>query len=203
MQIHFDKLYNREREKEPCYVSIPFAKGTLTDSDSLSLSQDGNILPLQTKISCRDHNGNLYNATSDAICLSDYVFEVLGNPQSSPCRTCVASSNYRTNYHTNEAGEEVSLEIDADWLINEGNEHFAEVFYGTFFADITTQDAGITGTIYQAYQNFPKAVKASTQISGDQTVGKLSMYLIPAGASVCMQSGMARYLWRFSRALYR
>lgn len=76
------------------------------------------------------------NATSDAICLSDYVFEVLGNPQSSPCRTCVASSNYRTNYHANEAGEEVSLEIDADWLKN-GEMNILQKFFMAPFSQIS------------------------------------------------------------------
>ena len=45
--------------KNALHFSSTRAKGTLTDSDNLSLSQDGNILPLQTKITSRHHDGSI------------------------------------------------------------------------------------------------------------------------------------------------
>ena len=41
-----------------------------------------------------------------------------------------------------ENGESVSVVADADLLLREANEHFAEVFYGTFFGDVTDGEGG-------------------------------------------------------------
>lgn len=128
-------------------------------------------------------------------------------------RTCVASSNYKTNFNISETGETVQKHIDADWLINEANEHFAEVFYGTFFADHTaiystgktgsTSDTesgglkasinnpahkngyGLCATIFQAHQNYPKALESGRD--------GIRIMLVPETSDgVTMQSGMAR-----------
>ena len=100
-------------------------------------------------------------------------------------RSCAASSNYKTDYMICEDGGLVRKTIDADWLLREANEHFAEVFYGTFFADCTGTDAGICATVFQAHQNFPKAVEADKD--------GIRLMLVPEGAGeVLMQSGMAR-----------
>lgn len=100
-------------------------------------------------------------------------------------RTCVGRSNYKTNFLIGKNGKAVDLIVDADSLIQEANEHYAEVFYGTFFADRTEADGGVSATIYQAQQNFPKAVKA------DQT--GIFIMLVPEGVNhVEMESGMSR-----------
>lgn len=100
-------------------------------------------------------------------------------------RTCVGRSNYKTNFLIGKDGEPVDFTIDADYLIQEANEHFAEVFYGTFFADRTERDGGVSATIYQAQQNFPKAVKADKN--------GIYMMLVPENVNrVEMESGMSR-----------
>ncbi len=100
-------------------------------------------------------------------------------------RTCVASSNYTTDYAVSETGEPVSKSIDADWLVHEANEHFAEVFHGTFFADCTDDNGGLCATIFQAHQNYPKALEASRN--------GIRIMLVPeTSEGVVMQSGMAR-----------
>lgn len=100
-------------------------------------------------------------------------------------RTCVGSSNYKTNFTIGEDGAAVERIVDAKYLIGEANEHFAEVFYGTFFTDRTDKDGGVCATIYQAQQNYPKAVKADA--SG------IYVMLIPKNVDkVVMQSGMSR-----------
>ena len=99
-------------------------------------------------------------------------------------RTCVAESNYKTNFLVSEDGEAVEKSITAEFLLNQSNEHFAETFYGTFFADYTGVDGGICATIYQAHQNYPKAVLASRE--------GLMLKLLPEGcAPAVLQSGMA------------
>lgn len=326
--LHFDKLYNHDRLREPCFVSIPFAKGAFTDADNIHLLQNDSSLPIQTKItstyedgsirylfvrfmadlpanrktaislcfepspvkhvspllckptengyaistgkvsftveqnsshlfssldaygkhydkeqfagpyltngrqdtfwmsydnwriveagdicvilSCQgylnsdsenalpceirltayagkswiDTSVRLINATKKAIDISSYGF-CIKTKEENPARTCVASSNYRTDFVTNETGEAIEKTITAQTLVNQGNEHFGEVFYGTFFADYTSSEGGVCGTIYQAFQNYPKAVRASMQ--------GIELLLVPkSDTPVIMQSGMAR-----------
>ncbi len=100
-------------------------------------------------------------------------------------RTMTAVSNYRTNFAVSGKGERLSLSVCAEDLISEANEHFAEVLYGTFMADFCDENGGVCATVYQAQQNFPKAVSA------DQN--GLSVFLIPEGKEkVLFSSGMAR-----------
>ncbi|MBQ4282533.1 MAG: hypothetical protein IJB96_01230 [Lachnospira sp.] len=100
-------------------------------------------------------------------------------------RTLVGSSNYKTDFYVGKDGTEVNKYIDAEFLAKEANEHFAEVLYGTFMADRTDEDGGICITVYQAQQNFPKAVKADGE--------GMAIMLVPEGiGEVVMQPGMAR-----------
>lgn len=100
-------------------------------------------------------------------------------------RTCVGSSNYKTNFIIGQNGTSVNKIVDDKFLIGEANEMFAEVIYGTFFADRTDANGGVCATIYQAQQNYPKAVKADE--SG------IYLYLVPKDVNkVVMESGMSR-----------
>jgi hypothetical protein len=100
-------------------------------------------------------------------------------------RTCVGSSNYKTNFTIAENGIALDRVVDAKYLVGEANEHFTEVFYGTFFADRTDKNGGVCATIYQAQQNYPKAVKADE--SG------IYVMLVPKDVErVVMQPGMSR-----------
>ena len=96
----------------------------------------------------------------------------------------VGSSNYRTDFYIGKNGEEVNRHIDAHYLMKEANEHFAEVLYGTFFADRTDAKGGLCITVYQAQQNYPKAVKSDSE--------GIAVMLVPEGEDkVIMQPGMA------------
>lgn len=100
-------------------------------------------------------------------------------------RTCVGSSNYKTNFIIGQDGVSVNKIVDDNYLLNEANEHFAEVFYGTFFADRNDEKGGVCATIYQAQQNYPKAVKADN--SG------IYVMLVPKDVNqVVLRSGMSR-----------
>lgn len=141
----------------------------------------------------------IINTTSGQFTIASLVFDVKlqnnnGNGQEmtqvSEIRTCAASSNYKTDFLIGENGETVSKCVDAESLVYESNEHFAEVFYGTFFADCTDEESGVCATIFQAQQNYPKAVRASSE--------GVSVMLVPeaapesGGGSVVMESGMSR-----------
>ncbi len=100
-------------------------------------------------------------------------------------RTCAAHSNYKTKFSIARDGVAVERVVDAEYLVDESNEHFAEVLYGTFFADRTDEKGGVCATIYQAQQNYPKAVKAD----------KCGIYimLVPKDVDkVVMEPGMSR-----------
>ena len=100
-------------------------------------------------------------------------------------RTCVASSNYKTDYHVGRDGVTVNRVVDAQKLLTEANEHYAEVLYGTFFADCTDDKGGIAAVVYQAQQNYPKAVQADEN--------GVTVMLVPENVEkVVMQSGMSR-----------
>lgn len=100
-------------------------------------------------------------------------------------RTCAGSSNYKTDFFVGCDGAVVNRTVDSKWLIREANEHFAEVLYGTFFADCTDSEGGVCATIFQAQQNYPKAVQADG--SG------VSVMLVPEHVEkVVMQTGMSR-----------
>ncbi len=98
-------------------------------------------------------------------------------------RTTVARSNYKTKYQTSEEGEEKYEEITAELLMGEANEHNPEVFYGTFFADVSDYNRGVAATVYQAQQNFPKAVKSCKD--------GLTVYIIPEDKTVRFEHSMA------------
>lgn len=107
------------------------------------------------------------------------------NKSGSKIRSMVGKSNYKTNFTIGRDGLPVQYLVDADYLIGEANEHFAEVFYGTFFADCTDEHGGVCGTIFQAQQNFPKAVRADE--SG------IYLMLVPEGSEpIVMSGGMSR-----------
>lgn len=100
-------------------------------------------------------------------------------------RTCVATSNYRTRFEIAGGGQKLSKVINEQYVYAEGCEHFAEVYYGTFFADRTGEQGGVCAAVFQAYQNYPKALEADGE--------GLRVLLVPEGESeVVMEPGMAR-----------
>lgn len=125
----------------------------------------------------------LFDTTKNPITFDSITYQIKSKAEVD--RTCVATSNYRTKMQVLENGETVSKVVDAEDLLYEANEHIAEVFYGTMFVDTNSEAGGICATIYQAQQNYPKAVTASKE--------GISISLIPEGATkITMQSGMAR-----------
>lgn len=100
-------------------------------------------------------------------------------------RTCTGYSNYKTKFTIGKDGCPVLETVTAKRLLTETNEHMSEVLYGTFFADRTDAKGGICATIFQAQQNYPKAVSADKD--------GLAVMLVPKGDDrVVMQPGMSR-----------
>ncbi|MCD7905703.1 MAG: glycoside hydrolase family 127 protein [Clostridiales bacterium] len=72
-------------------------------------------------------------------------------PNTGEDRFTIGTSNCLTKYTE---GENISKKIDAEYLMYDANEHFAESFYGTFFGDCSEKGRGTAATVYQVYQNF-------------------------------------------------
>ena len=75
--------------------------------------------------------------------------------------SCVALGQgyYRTDIK--ESTDSVSMELDAETLLYQANEHFIDSFYGDFWTDWRDDAGGVTLSIHQAHQNFPKKLEAS------------------------------------------
>ncbi len=117
--------------------------------------------------------------------INKYDFSNEYNENIGNVRAIAANSNYRTFFLVGKDGEKVEKLIDAEFLTNESNEHMPEVFYGTFFGDVTDEKGGLCATVYQAQQNFPKAISASEN--------GIKISLVPeCDSKVVMQSGMSR-----------
>lgn len=86
------------------------------------------------------------------------------NERNSQINTALATSNYKSTITQGIDGEKLYHIIDAEKLIYEANEHIPETFYGTFWADWNVENkGGICATIFQAHQNFPKAMEVHNE----------------------------------------
>lgn len=148
------------------------------------------------------HNGTVENpnpagqdgSADDHDCAEALVFHVQGTggieqaAEQVPVanvRTCAGSSNYKTDFYLGRDGAAVNRVVDSGWLMYEANEHAPEVLYGTFFADCTDAGGGVCATVFQAQQNYPKAVQADRN--------GLSVMLVPENVEkIVMQTGMSR-----------
>lgn len=73
---------------------------------------------------------------------------------------CARSNTFVRYIEPGEDGR-ASFDIDANFLKYEGNEQNPEVIYGTFFAGWRDERRGLSVTVYQAQQNFPKSLESS------------------------------------------
>lgn len=169
LKIKSLQMYVKMADKEPDYTLVDMDDADKIDSTGCA---DMDILLCETDevlhtIGPRDLARIEELAPSDSI------------------RTAAGASNYRTDFLVGKNGHSVIKLATAKKLMKEANEHFAEVFYGAFFADRTDAVSGIAASIYQAQQNYPKAVKADE--------AGVYVFLVPEGEDrVVMQSGMSR-----------
>ena len=77
-------------------------------------------------------------------------------------RTGLAISNYESTIKSDDNGREQYRLIDHDYLINTGNEQSPETLYGTFWADWNSASGGVSTTLFQAQQNFPKSLRVNS-----------------------------------------
>ena len=171
-----------------CYAEKPWIeiRYRLINATKASMELTSLVFALLSKEGA-DYNGMLLRngEKGDFVTTGISGLEEIEGSIGDAVRTTVASSNYKTNFYISSGGKSVEKYVDSRMLLMEANEHFSEVFYGTFFADRSSKEGGVCATIYQAQQNYPKAVKADD--SG------VYVMLVPEGVDrVVMESGMSR-----------
>ena len=91
--------------------------------------------------------------------------------------------HYRTKKVSSDRGVEIS--VDAAKMLRDPSEHQDECFFGDFWVDWNGPRGGLTVTIRQAQQNFPKVLRA--------TPGAIDAYLYPPGEhDLVLYQGMAK-----------
>ncbi len=180
----YDTLMDRWKivENSPlCCVLKGMGCHTLNGSRSFSFEL--NITVFRNK-SAFEIGYRIINDTDNALDIESLVIES-SKEAKGHVRSAAAYSNYKTSFDINEDGGEAYKYVDAKTLLMESNEHNSEVFYGTFFGDYTDEEMGVCACVYQAQQNFPKAVK----VKGT----KAEIMLVPKDmGDVTVFSGMAR-----------
>ncbi|MGC9522715.1 MAG: hypothetical protein ACP5HG_12645 [Anaerolineae bacterium] len=83
------------------------------------------------------------------------------NESASP-HVALGQGYYRTAIHESD-DEPVEMLIDTETILYQSNEHFIDSFYGDFWVDWRDEQAGLTLSIHQAHQNFPKALRAAPE----------------------------------------
>lgn len=186
VEVGFRIINASEDKHQITSLVFEVSKGGASDYKALSFADYKNA-ESKDSTGCGDLAGTTdsseYYATTGIGKLAEIEKEIVES--GSQVRSMVGKSNYKTNFTIGKNGGAVQYLVDADYIIGEANEHFAEVFYGTFFADRTDSEGGVCGTIFQAQQNFPKAVRADDK--------GIYLFLVPEGSEkIVMNGGMSR-----------
>lgn len=73
-------------------------------------------------------------------------------------RKDILTSSFNTHADCVGPEETISRLISADTVVETANEMFPEVLFSVFAAHYEMPECSLTGSLYQAYQNFPKAL---------------------------------------------
>ena len=72
-------------------------------------------------------------------------------------RSALGEGYYQTRIRQAAAAEEaLEMTISGETLLYQSNEHYVDCFYGDFWCDWRDEQAGLTLSIHQAHQNYPK-----------------------------------------------
>lgn len=185
--ITFELCINCYKDKE--WLEIEYRLINNTDDDLHIAALDFGVLDSTDKVLDFKVTGvHEEEMTNDVIFSFSGVKKIPEATEKYPVdngRYTVGNSNYKTHFSVCGSGSSLERVADTTLVLVEGNEHYTEVLYGTFMADRTTEDDGICATIFQAQQNYPKAVKVDDN--------GLMVMLVPKDIEkVVMASGMSR-----------
>ncbi|MEM2561124.1 MAG: glycoside hydrolase family 127 protein [Candidatus Bathyarchaeia archaeon] len=93
------------------------------------------------------------------VIIKEIGLHISKEPKGTP-RLAIGEGYYQTRIeHSTKALEKL---INAETILWQSNEHDEECFYGDFWADFMDEESGLAVSIYQAHQNFPKALKVNS-----------------------------------------
>jgi len=69
---------------------------------------------------------------------------------------------YRTTILESDDGP-LEMSLTAETMLYQSNEHFIDSYYGDFWVDWRDAEGGVTLSIHQAHQNFPKALRVAPE----------------------------------------
>jgi len=95
-----------------------------------------------------------------AVSLGEVGLKVQMEPAGEP-HLAIGEGYYGT--HIEKSSEALETCINAETIMWQSNEHIEECYYGDFWADFTDERSGVAVSIYQAHQNFPKALRVDRQ----------------------------------------
>jgi len=79
-------------------------------------------------------------------------------------RRALGEGYYQTRIRQAAADEaDLEMTISGETLLYQSNEHYVDCFYGDFWCDWRDEQAGLTLSIHQAHQNYPKQLLAGAQ----------------------------------------
>lgn len=107
--------------------------------------------------------GLKYNTDYPCQYLRKIQMQVRPAHKSAPVRHAVYTSSFNAHARRGDEHEKLVETVTADTIVNTANEMFPEVLFSIFTADWNCEGVGIAGGIYQAYQNFPKALESDEQ----------------------------------------
>ena len=76
-------------------------------------------------------------------------------PRAESPHLALGQGYYRTAIQESD-GDPLEMLLDTDTILYQANEHFIDSFYGDFWVDWRDAAGGLTLSIHQAHQNFPK-----------------------------------------------
>lgn len=130
------------------------------DYQFINCEDDKNLAHRKKMVINNEQAGLKYDKNYPYEELQSIRFKLHLTKENTPVQHSIYTSSF--NFHSTKADEtrKLSETITADTVVNTANEMFPEVLFSIFTADWRNETYGLAAGIYQAYQNFPKALES-------------------------------------------
>ena len=150
-----------ELEEEGPLRAVILVRGKhLTSDGTPFLDYRGRITAFAGKPYVEVEYGFFHREQDEVVVLSEIALSTRLTAKRRPA-LALGEGYYRTRIVESEAPLELTL--TAETLLYQSNEHFVECFYGDFWADWRAENAGLSISVHQAHQNFPKSLRITPE----------------------------------------